>query len=115
MSISIQFDEDRRAEIELAWTEWWAGRLRRPIVMIANPRLVRTPQQYTWQFLQETPIDKMLDQLQLGLENVRYCADALPSFMPAFGTGIIAAFLGSKVETADLPFFRHMNPVCDVL
>ena len=100
MNLNLQFDEDRRADIEQAWTEWWAGELPRPIVIIANPRLVRTPQQYTWEFLQETPIDEMLDQLQPALENVRYRADALPSFMPAFGTGIIAAFLGSKVETA---------------
>ncbi len=100
MSINLQFDEERRAGIEQAWAEWWAGELRRPIVHISNPpRIVYTPQELTRQFLQETPIDEVLDHSQSRLESTRYYADALPIWRPWFGPGS-SIFLGGKMKPA---------------
>ena len=80
MSINLQFDEDKRAGIEQAWTEWWAGELRRPIVTINDPpRVTFTPHQFTREFISEIPIDEALDYYQSQLESTRYYADALPT------------------------------------
>ena len=86
MSINLQFDEDRREAIEQAWAEWWAGELERPIVIIASgPPIVQAdPREFTREFISETPIDEVLDFYQPRLENIRYSADALPTFFPSW-------------------------------
>jgi len=81
MSIELHFDEERRADIERAWTEWWAGELNRPIVQITDPaRVAFTPHQFTSEFISEIPIDQALDYYQSQLESTHYYADALPVF-----------------------------------
>jgi len=90
MTIDLQFDEEKRAGIEDAWTRWWAGDLERPIVSITHPgRLIdRSPREFTREFIQEIPIDKAVDHFQSQLENTHYYGDALPSFFTSwFGIG----------------------------
>ena len=99
MSINLQFDEEKRADIEQAWTEWWAGELERPIVSISNPaQFAYTGQELNRQFLLEMPVDEMVDHFQSRLESTRYYADALPMFRPWFGPVGMCGFLGGKME-----------------
>ena len=111
MSINLQFDEDRRAVIEQNWVKWWDGELGRPIVVIQQPSLSGfTPQQeFTKQFLLETPVDEMVDYFQSRLESTRYYADALPMFRVWFGPAGISGFLGSKME----PVPEHNTVWCE--
>ena len=100
MSIDLQFDEDRRADIEQSWVEWWAGELGRPIVHISNPaRFEYTGQELTRQFLLETPVDEVIDHFQSRLESTCYYADALPVFRLWLGPGA-SILLGGKMQPA---------------
>jgi len=100
MGINLQFDEDKRAGIQQAWSQWWTGELERPIVLMRgrSRRLPWDPTQLTKEFFLETSVDKILDHYQPRLENVRYYGDSLPTFGPYFGSGIATAFLGGNVE-----------------
>ncbi|MDP7638674.1 MAG: hypothetical protein QGG73_03015 [Candidatus Hydrogenedentes bacterium] len=99
MSINLHFDEEKRAGIEQAWTEWWAGELRRPIVVMRGraQRLHWDPKQLTEKFFLDTPAGEVLDYFQPRLENVCHYADSLPTFGPYFGSGLGTAFLGGNV------------------
>lgn len=100
MSIDLHFDEERREAIELDWARWWAGELPRPIVVIrsADQLLNANPKEFTRSFLLDTPVDEVLDHFQSRLEGIYHHADAMPTFFPNFGPGIVTGFLGGKVE-----------------
>ena len=81
MSINLLFDEEKRAGVEQAWTQWWDGELERPMVVIIDLDSVQsTLQDYTKKVLIDTPLDEVLDIFQPRLEGARYAADALPGF-----------------------------------
>ena len=118
MNINLQFDEEKRAGIEQAWTEWWAGELRRPIVVISKgARIVQAdPREFTREFIEETPLDEVVDYYQSRLEGVQYYADALPTFFPSW-VGLSGSRTKVDPETltvwsmADEPVpFEDMHP-----
>jgi len=119
LGINLQFDEDRRPEIERAWIRWWEGELGRPIVTITDPaRVAFTPQQFTREFISETPVDEALDYYQAQLENSRHYADALPTFHNPLWFGLSGDRVKPMPEQmtvwfeADEPIpFEDINPV----
>ncbi len=81
MSINLRFDEEKRAGIEQGWTDWWAGELERPMVLIYDlDRVQSTAEDYTRKMLVDTPIDEVVDIFQSRLEGARYAADTMPTF-----------------------------------
>ncbi len=93
------FDWDRH---EQNWNAWWAGELRRPLVMIEQPVRFREARELTREFLFETPIEQVLTYFDNRLANTRYHGDAWPKWFPFFGAGIVAGFLGAEVHFAPL-------------
>jgi len=120
MSIEVQFREEDWARVETAWTAWWAGELERPLVMIedvAPPAGASFPNVFDLgvpasAFPLDRPVDDLLDYYQTRLEARRYYGDAWPKWWPNFGPGIIAGFLGARVNaTADTTWFDPVEEV----
>ena len=102
MSINLHFDEENRERIERDWAAWWAGELERPLVVIKrfeeDQLLNIAPHEMTRDFLLEKPVEALLDYYQTHLESINFYGDALPTWWPNLGPGILAGFLGGKVE-----------------
>ncbi len=100
MSINLHFTEEDWERIERDWTAWWTGELDRPMVMVPTLDLLyaRSGEEYTRDFLLEKPVDEVLDYYQAHLESIHFYGDAWPKWWPNFGPGMLAGFLGSKVE-----------------
>ena len=110
MSINIQFTEENWARVERNWAAWWAGELDRALVMIEGlalpssetrqtiPDLTHETEYSASNFPFDMPVDDVLDEFQAGLEARRFYGDYFPKWWPKFGTGVIAAFLGSEIR-----------------
>ena len=99
LSIDIKFSEDDWQRVSQNWSAWWAGETNRPMVMIESLRvLFLNATNLSKAFLLEKPIDEVLDFFEPELEKIRYYGDAWPNWMPYFGPGIVAGFLGASVD-----------------
>jgi len=114
VGIKVQFGEEDWARVEGAWTAWWAGELERPLVMIEDlqpPPGIHISELFDLgppasTFPLDRPPDEVLDCYQTGLEAKRFYGDAWPKWWPNFGPGIVAGFLGARVNvTADTTWF----------
>jgi len=111
---SKQYLEVNWQEVKETWTKWWNKELDRPMVVLERlepgdglkfPAGVNLPvfsdfDDSPLQFPLDMEVNKLLDHYQKRLEYTRYYGDAFPRFWPNFGPGIIAGFLGAKVEYA---------------
>ncbi len=105
MSLRLHFDEEDWERVERDWSAWWAGELRRPLVVLeCVERWEAYDPHCASVFLGNTPAnqpaDAILDEFIPRLENTHYLGDAFPRFWPNFGPGIIAAFAGALVQPA---------------
>ena len=99
MSIDINFTEEDWQRVSQDWAAWWDGDLDRPMVMVESLRvLFLNATNLSKEFLFKKPTEEVLDFFQPELEKIRYYADAWPNWMPYFGPGIVAGFLGAKVD-----------------
>lgn len=94
-----EFNDWKRIEDD--WCAWWAGELDRPLVLIETlePGLSWDNfDTFITRFPLDMPADQVLDQFEPYLNATRYFGDAYPRWWPNFGAGIVAAFLGARVE-----------------
>ena len=100
----LQFDERDWERTERNWTAWWEGELDRPVVMIetmADPRYsLDTWNEHLTLFPLTMPAEAVIEHFAPQLEAFRYLGDAFPKWVPYFGPGVIAAFLGSPVDAS---------------
>ncbi len=116
MSINLNFTADRWEHLAHDWQAFWAGELARPMVVLeVYPR--DDPESFVgWcKFIQQFPAaassDEILDVSQRRLERMEWLGDAWPRWWPNFGPGILAGFLGAKVEsTSDTVWFKPATP-----
>ncbi len=101
MTINLHWTDEDWARIERDWSAWWAGELERPIVVIegieATSRLPEAPP-YVSSLGFEMPAEEVIDRYQAHLEARRFYGDAFPRWWPNFGPGIMAGFLGARVN-----------------
>ncbi len=114
MSIQLTFTDEDWDRIKRNWTAWWAGEIDRPMVVIENPFIFALPDHMTKEFLLEKPVDEVLDEHQMMIENRQHFGDAWPRWWPNFGPGIIAGFLGSKVHCDPEMATAWFEPPADV-
>jgi 5-methyltetrahydrofolate--homocysteine methyltransferase len=108
--IALDFRDRDWERSQRAWTAWWEGELDRPIVMIEGrePHPENEPPPLGWEklftsdFPLEIPIEDVVDHYQWHLERRRFYGDAWPRWWPNFGPGIIAGFIGARVQPAHL-------------
>jgi hypothetical protein len=93
---------------ERNWTAWWRGELDRPLIVVEalGPSFSppNTGDWYPHIFLSQFPLDMsvedVLDRVQPGLDAVHLFGDAYPKWWVNFGPGVMAAFLGARIEYA---------------
>jgi 5-methyltetrahydrofolate--homocysteine methyltransferase len=112
-SYALYMDADW-VRLEQDWTAWWHGALERPLLVLTtnhfdsdvDANAIDIWDQLT-QFPPEAPVSRLLEQGQLWLETTHYYADAYPNWSPNFGPGIVAGFLGARVEHGDHTTWFH--------
>ena len=103
MSINVHFTNEDWERHERNWSAWWAGELDRPLIMIETIEpSVREQLPAAHDFVANYPLemaaDEVLDRYQAWLEARRFHGDAWPRWVLNYGAGIIAGFLGAKLE-----------------
>jgi hypothetical protein len=117
----IDFDAGRWDAVRQTYRKWWAGTLDRPLV----PVLVRGRDpgrlqpaapllsQATCADLSVSPED-IIDRIDYELSHYIYLGDAFPHFnMDCFGPGVIAAFLGGRLDNSTGQVWFHA-PLADL-
>lgn len=94
----MKFTNEDWQRIERDWMSWWNHEIERPMVVIVSPHMYTQPQEFSHLFMAEMPLDNMLNYYQSRLETTSFIGDAWPRWMPDFGPGIIAGFLGASVN-----------------
>jgi 5-methyltetrahydrofolate--homocysteine methyltransferase len=103
--MSIGFDAARWGQVKEVSREWWAGRLKRPLIHILlqgrDPQrpAPRHPYRYfTSQYPASVTAEEIADTWDYELSKMEYLGDAFPAIWPNFGPGIIAGFMGARVK-----------------
>lgn len=104
MSIGVRFADTDWERIERDYNAWWAHDLARPLVQIVGKEYdpdISYPEipQFASNYPLMVPADKVIRDATLDLEATRYHGDAFPRWWVNFGPGIIAGFLGSRVNS----------------
>lgn len=114
MASPIQFTREDWDRIERDYAAWWAGELDRPLVYMAGrDRSVKLPAVNG--FLANHPIDLPAEELCAKFDPIlragRYYGDGFPHWFINFGAGVVAAFLGAKVNARpDTVWFEPAEP-----
>jgi hypothetical protein len=104
MSIGVRFADTDWERVERDYKAWWAHDLGRPLVQILGKEYdpdISYPeiQAFASNYPLETPAAQVIRDAALDLEATRYYGDAFPRWWVNFGPGIIAGFLGSRVNS----------------
>jgi len=100
VNIDLNFTEEDWERVEHDWIAWWAGEIQRPMVILQTADMFfnASKEEYTREFLLEKPVNEVIDYYQARLKSTRFYGDAWPKWWPNFGPGIVAGFLGAKVQ-----------------
>jgi hypothetical protein len=120
--MNIDFGPERWNRVRETCRRWWAGELRRPIIAAEvlgrdpgrpQPRAPLLCQGNCWDF--SLPAAALVDRLDWELSRRRYLGDAYPYVnMDCFGPGVMAAFLGSGVDTSTGGMWFHPPREMDI-
>ncbi len=106
--MSIDFDQQRWKSVKSNYRQWWAGTLGRPILPVVllgrepgrpEPSMPLLSQATCTDF--SAGAEELIDRIDYELSKQLYLGDAFPFVnMDAFGPGVIAAFLGAKIDNS---------------
>lgn len=91
---NIDFPDRNWEAIQANYQSWFAHDLDRPLVILQS-----WGQQYNEFIKKDTPVKQVIDRQDESIRSMHYFGDAFPRFWPNFGAGVVAAFLGSQVQT----------------
>jgi len=117
--MSIRFDSSRWAKTRENYTKWWEGSLDRPLIAVAMggyPSDRKQPDvpsnHWTIQYEDSVTADDIVDRWDYDLSTMRFAGDAFPHVLPNFGAGVVAAFMGAKVDIRpETVWFSPPGPV----
>lgn len=101
----IDFDEHRWERIKENAARWWAGELERPLIQIIvdghdpgrdKPDLPFYP--FASYYDMSIPASDIIDRLDYELSCKKFLGDSFPMWVPSFGAGVTAAFIGARLE-----------------
>ncbi|MFH1006806.1 MAG: hypothetical protein V1800_04795 [Candidatus Latescibacterota bacterium] len=112
--MSIAFNTGRWRKIKEDSTRWWAGDLKRPLIQMTltgcDPGRPEPGLPYhsfaAFYDLSVSP-DAIVDRWDYQLSCCRFMGDAFPCVWPNFGPGVLAAFLGARLETGESTCWFH--------
>ncbi len=114
METSIDFSTERWSRVKKDYTAWWRGELDRPLVSIctggrepgrSKPAL--TGYGYLSFYDLKVPAEDIVDVIDYSLAQQRFLGDAFPSVWPNFGPGVVAAFMGARLENGKDTVWFH--------
>lgn len=117
----INFTPERFARVREVYGDWWAGKSARPLAGAMWP--VRRPQtadpgvpllsQATVHL--DIPVDKQLDMIEYALSQYDFFGDIFPFYnLDCFGPGIVAAFLGARLDNSTGKVWFHPPEKLDI-
>ncbi len=111
---TIDWSLDRWEHIRDVYQRWWSGTLGRPLVNIAvNGRAPgRAPatqplRRFTAHYDASVPAEEIVDSWDYALAGNEYVGDSFPCAWPNFGPGVMAAFLGARLDTGNDTVWFH--------
>lgn len=104
MSIGVHFTDTDWERAERDYNAWWAHELGRPLVQILGRECdpdISYPEipKFASNYSPEVSAEQVIREASLHLEATRYYGDAFPRWWVNFGPGIVAGFLGSRVNS----------------
>jgi 5-methyltetrahydrofolate--homocysteine methyltransferase len=123
--VSIDFPPQRWDRIKDTYRRWWADELDRPIIPVEFfGRDPGRPQPKTPLLCQANcadlsiPVADIVDRIDWELSRIVYAGDAYPYVnLDCFGPGVMAAFLGARLDTATGQVWFHApapTPIADL-
>lgn len=104
----IDFDQARWKKIKHDARKWWAGKLGRPLIQVRlkgkNPERDEPAipfYEFTSFYDLSIPAEKIVDRWNYELCGTKFFGDAFPHVWPNFGPGVIAAFMGARLENGE--------------
>jgi len=117
----IDFDAERWDRVKQNTADWWDGKLGRPLVVLrqagrdpGRPEPDLPAMKFAAAYDLAIPAEKIVDRWDYDLSRVNYFGDAFPCVWPNFGAGIVAAFLGARVEARPETVWFHAPRKCDI-
>jgi 5-methyltetrahydrofolate--homocysteine methyltransferase len=102
---TLSFDQGDWERVTRDWSAWWEGELERPLVVMhgyeAAPEPLPPIHFIGANYPAEMTAEEIVDRIHPHLTCMRYFGDAFPRWLPYFGPGILAGFLGSEVNPTD--------------
>lgn len=120
--MSIDFSSDRWQKVKSTYGSWWDGTLERPVIPVIltgrdpdRPEpAVPTPSQANCHDFSVTPAE-IIDRIDYELSKVQYLGDAFPVLnMNFFGPGVVAAFLGARLDNSSGRVWFHPNEILPI-
>lgn len=123
--MGIQFSGNDWDRIKKAYTRWWNGELDRPLIPVhLKGRDPGRPMPHA-PLLQRgnctdlsIPAKELIDRIDYELSTYEFLGDAYPVYnLDSFGPGVVAAFLGAKMEsTTDTVWFhpKEILPISEL-
>ncbi|MCD4824133.1 MAG: hypothetical protein K8S55_05960 [Phycisphaerae bacterium] len=122
--MSIDFGPERWKKLKETYRLFWAGELDRPIIPVVmggrapgrtEPKLPDQP--FAAFYDLSVSAEDIIDRWDYNLSCCEYLGDAYPSVWPNFGPGVMAAFMGAKLETGNDTVWFHPTeelPIRDI-
>jgi len=106
--VAIDFSPEQWRQVKSAYHKWWQGELDRPIIPVKlKCKEPGRPQPATPLLTMENctdlsiPAEDLIDRIDYELSKYQYLGDAFPFVgMDCFGPGVLAAFLGARLDNA---------------
>ncbi len=114
MEQTIDFSGERWDRVKESCRRWWANDLDRPLINVAlegapSRRVsARHPYKYFTSFYEkEVAAEEVVDSWEAHLSESRWLGDGYPMVLPNFGPGVLAAFLGCRMENGEDTVWFH--------
>jgi hypothetical protein len=114
--LKIDFSPERWERIRQRWEAWLGGQLDEPMVVI-DRKTADYPKNvpgFVNQLPNDMPTEDVVRLYQGTLERTQWLGDAWPRWLPNFGPGVIAGFLGSKVHPREDTVWFEPNEELDI-
>ena len=102
---TLRFDQQDWERVERDTMAWWAGDLERPLVWFTASDPL--PNNGRYSFLSNYPLDRPIEEIADLYEPVfaatHFYGDAVPAWWPNFGPGMMAGFMGARVNSVSQP------------
>lgn len=114
MESTIDFSRERWDRVKEAHRRWWANDLDRPLIHVALHGAPgrRPPARYPFQHFtafygDEVSAEAVVDSWDAQMSGCRWLGDGFPTVWPNFGPGVLAAFLGCRMENGEDTVWYH--------